>query len=212
RERQRLTCRAWRSRCALQWPTKARTGLMPTLFIPGSRSVTSTAMSSPENQDNRGRLLTYLFWGGIGVAPMAALLLIVVGSSTTGLRVAAILAIIAVMMIGISITLRRDAASMKIDLEETLLDEIDMLRGDVRADITTAARATHRALSERVASLQESLQGMQREVDAARQAAMEAKAAQPPPALPPPPRPATAIGVVRRTEAVVTRSTYVDPA
>ena len=179
-------------------------------------------MSAPENQDSRGRLLTYLFWGGIGLAPLAALLLIVVGSSTAGLRFAAILAILAVMAIGISITLRRDATTIKIDLEETMLDEIDMLRGDVRADITTAARATHRALSEKVAHLHESLEQVRRQVESAPMIEMDRPMARP--AVAPPPRmPAVtagpngavapnAQGVVQRTETVrVTTRTIVDP-
>lgn len=179
-------------------------------------------MSAPENQDSRGRLLTYLFWGGIGLAPLAALLLIVVGSSTAGLRFAAILAILAVMAIGISITLRRDVTTIKVDLEETILDEIDMLRGDVRADITTAARATHRALSEKVAHLHESLEQVRRQVESAPMIEIDRPMARP--AVAPPPRmPAVTAGpngavapngqgVVQRTETVrVTTRTIVDP-
>lgn len=165
----------------------------------------------------RARLLTFLFWGGIALAPLAALLLIVVGSSTTGLRFAAIIAIIAVVAVGLSITMRRDAASTKLDLEETLLDEIDMLRDDVRADITTAARATHKALAEKVQSLQETIEYMRRQVEAARAAAeVERPAIRP--SVPTPPRrvagpPATPPGVVRHTETVqvTTRQTIVDP-
>jgi hypothetical protein len=185
------------------------------LFIRGKSSVTSTTMSAPENHDTRGRLLTLLFWGGIGLAPLAALLLIVVGSSTAGLRFAALLAILAVVAIGLSVTLRRDASSIKLDIEETLLDEIDMLRNDVRADITTAARATHRALSEKMGHLHESVDHVRRQVDAAGFLELD-RAPAAPPMAPPPRRPAVGSaappGLVQRTETVrVTTRTIVDP-
>jgi hypothetical protein len=172
-------------------------------------------MSAPENHDTRGRLLTLLFWGGIGLAPLAALLLIVVGSSTAGLRFAALLAILAVVAIGLSVTLRRDASSIKLDIEETLLDEIDMLRNDVRADITTAARATHRALSEKMGHLHESVDHVRRQVDAAGFLELD-RAPAAPPMAPPPRRPAVGSaappGLVQRTETVrVTTRTIVDP-
>jgi hypothetical protein len=174
-------------------------------------------MSTPENQDLRGRLLTYLFWGGISLAPLAALLLIVVGSSTTGLRFAALLAILAVVAIGLSVTLRRDATSMKLDIEETLLDEIDMLRNDVRTDITTAARATHRALSEKMAHLHESVDQVRRQqMDVGGFIELDRPPAPPAVTAGPPRRPAVGAaappGVVQRTETVrVTTRTIVDP-
>ena len=169
-------------------------------------------MSAPGNVDTRARLLTFLFWGGIALAPLAALLLIFAGSSTTGLRFAAIIAIIAVVAAGLSITMRRDT-STKLDLEETLLDEIDMLRDDVRVDITTAARATHRALADKVQSLQETIEHLRRQAEAARAAAQRPQIQAIHPGMPRRPGIAAGPGGVVHTETVqvTTRHTIVDP-
>jgi hypothetical protein len=102
----------------------------------------------------RGRLLTVLFWAGIGLAPLAGLLLLL-GSGNGVLRVAAILTVLAVVSIGLSIALRPDPAAIRLRMEETLLEEIDMLRADVRNDIAAAARATHQSFGERLQSVQQ---------------------------------------------------------
>ncbi|GAB3513512.1 hypothetical protein [Phytohabitans suffuscus] len=125
--------------------------------------------SAPPSERPGRQLLTVVFWVGVGLAPLAALLLLV-GQSAGVLRVAAVLAVFAVVLIGVSITLRRDAETMRVDLEETLLEEIDALRGDVRNDIATAARATHKAFGEKLQTLHENVQAlrMQMQLDAAR--------------------------------------------
>jgi hypothetical protein len=165
-------------------------------------------MSAPDKSDTRARLLTIQFWVGIALAPLAAILLLL-GAATA----AAALAIIAVVVLGLAVVMRRDDTGQRLDLEETLLEEIDMLRDDVRADITTAARATHRALAEKVASLQETIAMMQRQAaDGARLAAEAA-----PPAIPSARRVGVAsVGpgpIVHRTETVhvTTHQTIVDP-
>src|SRR3954447_18920320 len=112
-----------------------------------------------QQQDQRGaRLLMYVFWGGVGLAPLAALLFLV--GSAGALRAGGILAVLAVVLIGLSITLRRDSDSVRIELQETMLEEIDQLRTDVREDMTTASRNTHRALTERINVLTESVEGL----------------------------------------------------
>jgi hypothetical protein len=129
----------------------------------------------------RGRsLATPLFWGGVGLAPLASLLLLVAEGSGP-LRVAAVLAVLAVVLIGLSITLRGDAESVRVDLEETLLGEIDELRGDSRKDIATAARATHKAFGEKFQLLQNDVEALRGQLDAVR-AASPAPAAFPAPA------------------------------
>jgi hypothetical protein len=177
----------------------------------------SETQSGPRN----ARLLTVVFWIGVGLAPLAVLL-VLVSSGATGLRVAAVLAIVAVVLIGLSIMLRPDAASVRVEVEDMMFEELDVLREDVREDITTAARATHRAFSEKLQQLQETVEALRGQVEAARAAgfqAAKAKAA-PPPA--PAARPAhsqpvgtamVAGGVVRHTETVqvTTRHTVVDP-
>ena len=167
-------------------------------------------MSAPENVDTRARLLGYARWAAIGLASLAALI-IAAFSGAAALRIAAFMAVIAVVLVVLSITLN-GASSTKLHLEETLLDEIDMLREDVRADITTAARATHRALAERVAHLHENVEQVRRQVgragagDAARPVRRSARHR----------RARRAIGgagvPVVHTETVhVTTQTYVDP-
>jgi hypothetical protein len=185
-------------------------------------------MPASDTQEGRrgGRLLTVVFWTGVGLAPVAALLVLVSGS--TGLRVAAVLAILVVVLIGLSIMLKPDAMSARRDLEDTLFDEIDALRDEVRQDITTAARATHKAFAEKLQTLYENLEALRGQVEAARAAGPAGPAAYPAAAksgtatgrgsAAPPPAPSvgTAIvggGVVRHTETVqvTTRHTIVDP-
>ncbi len=183
-------------------------------------------MPASETQEGRrgGRLLTVVFWIGVGLAPLAALL-VLVSSRDAALRVAAVLAILAVVLIGLSIMLRPDASSVRIELEETLLDEIDMLRDDVREDISTAARATHKAFSEKLQTLHQNIESLRGQVEAVRAAGTAQSAeAKPPPVRSAPVQASASVGggmvgggvvgggVVRHTETVreTTRQTIVD--
>jgi len=184
-------------------------------------------MPTAEDHEERagGKLLVGLFWVGVGLAPLAALLLLL-GRGDGPLRVAAVLAVLAVVLIGLSITLRRDTDTVRNELEDTLLDEIDMLREDVRGDIATAARAQHRQFSEKLQTLYESVEALRGQLDAARAGYDRPAAPHIPPAHAGPPRPHAGPqrgpaappvvpgGVVRHTETVqvTTRSTIVDPS
>jgi hypothetical protein len=160
------------------------------------------------------RFVPFLFWGGVGLAPVAAVLFLV-GQSTSLLRVGAVLALAVVVLIGLSVSLQRSAGGVPPDVEDMVLDELDALREDVREDITVAARATHKALGEKVVGLHETVDGLRAQVEHLR-----AQLASGPPA--PQPHP-TAVhtgahghvggGVVRHTETVqvTTRQTIVDP-
>jgi hypothetical protein len=190
-------------------------------------SVTSTPMraptglTAPDRADLRSRLLSAQFWVGIALAPIAALLLIFGGTAA-----AAVLAIIAVVVLALSVIMRGNHWADSVSTNVVAVNELAALREDVRADITTAARATHRALTAKVTALEQSIEAMQREIDAARSVAIEARDADnrpeirrssPMPSLVPSPRrPVTAVGsvpgVVRHTETVVTHSMYVDQA
>lgn len=123
-----------------------------------------------QEQPRGGRLLPVLFWSGVGLAPVAGLLLLL-GDGDTPLRVAAALAVLAVVLIGLSVALRPDAESVRLEMEETLLDEIDMLREDVREDIANAARTTHQSLNERLQALQQTVDTMRGEMEAVKNAA-----------------------------------------
>jgi hypothetical protein len=162
-------------------------------------------------RSKRGGPLTVVFWIGVALAPLAALL-ILVSQGAGALRVAAILAVVAVVCIGLSLVLRKDAETMRVELEEVMLDEIDSLRDDVRADIATATRSSHRQLAERLQALQQSLENLRGQLDAMRGVI---------PAVPHPQgrsgqggqRGSGNPGVVRHTETVqvTTRQTIVDP-
>src|SRR5882724_11143724 len=127
-------------------------------------------MSAPEASDQRARLFTIQIWVGVGLAGFGALLLIF---GATG--AAAAFAILGVAVLGYTMIMERRTPSQRQEIEEALLDELDTLREDVRNDITTAARATHKALNDRVSHLQESLVAVQRQVE---QTANEARAAE----------------------------------
>ncbi len=122
-----------------------------------------------------------LFWLGVGLAPIAGLLLLV-GDGDTALRVAAALAVLAVVLIGLSVALRPDAESVRLEMEETLLDEIDMLREDMREDIATAARATHQGLGERLQALQQTVDTLRGELEAVKQEGLPRTGVSAPPA------------------------------
>jgi hypothetical protein len=164
-----------------------------------------------------------MFWTGVALSPLAALL-VLMSSGTQALRMAALLAIAAVVLVGLSIMLRPDASQVRAELEDSLFGEIDGLRAAVRSDITSAARATHKSLSdklqdmyEHVEALRGQLETMRREYESGQAKAAAAQTGRATPVPPSSPRHmGTAMvggGVVRHTETVqvTTRSTIVDP-
>jgi hypothetical protein len=114
-----------------------------------------------------GRLLTLLFWAGVGLAPLAGLVLLLSGDGPMP-RVAAVLALLAVVLIGLSIALRPDAGQIRQEVEDMVLDEVEMLREDVRGDISSATRQTHQVLAERVQQLQQTVDALRAELEAVR--------------------------------------------
>ncbi|MGW0431913.1 hypothetical protein ACWDV4_05130 [Micromonospora sp. NPDC003197] len=126
-------------------------------------------MPSPEaiKKPRRKPLLTMLFWAGVGLAPIAALLLLV-GDGNAVLRIAAVLAILTVVLIGLSIALRPSTDALRDELEELVFDEIDELREGLRKDIETAARATHKAFGEKLQVLYQSVEAGRGAPDPAR--------------------------------------------
>ncbi len=137
------------------------------------------AQDAPE--EPRGRsMATILFWVGVGLAPVAALLLLI-GQSNGPLRIAAVLAIVAVVLIGLSITLRSDAESVRLDLEENLLQEIDELRAELRQEIANVTRASQQAFGAQLQPLRANLELLrgQLNVDRADPAAAAASGIEP---------------------------------
>ncbi|MFI5835297.1 hypothetical protein ACIA5A_16645 [Micromonospora sp. NPDC051300] len=89
-------------------------------------------------------LLTVLFWIGVGLAPLAALILLVADGNGT-LRFGAVLAILAVVLIGLSIALRAEPGGVGV---EELREELEQLRRELRAEIVAAAQRGNQALDQ----------------------------------------------------------------
>ncbi|TCB98959.1 hypothetical protein E0H26_05970 [Micromonospora zingiberis] len=121
-------------------------------------------MPAPVPADPRNKqLLTALFWGGVALAPVAALILLVADGNGP-LRFAAVLAILAVVLIGLSIALRTDSGRQ--ENAEELREELDELRRELRGEIVAAAQRGNQALDE-AQRVQQALAGLRRRVEAA---------------------------------------------
>ncbi|MFG1891734.1 hypothetical protein ACGFIR_28165 [Micromonospora sp. NPDC049051] len=107
-------------------------------------------------------MLTMLFWAGVALAPVAALILLVADGNGP-LRFAAVLAILAVVLIGLSIALRVDGAGPA--RTEELLDEIEQLRHELRGEIVAAAQRGNQAL-DHAQRAQEEVTALRRRLDA----------------------------------------------
>ncbi|GGK12024.1 hypothetical protein GCM10010124_00790 [Pilimelia terevasa] len=104
-------------------------------------------MPSVDFSATRGGARSSLFWAGVATAPVAALL-ILFSDGDGAIRLAAVLAVLAVVLIGLS-SIARGGPSTQEQVEEAIFDESDALREDLREDIKTAVRAVHKALVER---------------------------------------------------------------
>ncbi|MGI5524338.1 hypothetical protein ACQEUX_25830 [Micromonospora sp. CA-259024] len=122
-------------------------------------------MPAPATSDARRQppLLTMLFWAGVALAPVAALILLVADGNGP-LRFAAVLAIVAVVLIGLSIALRRDGEGGSARADE-LLDEIEELRRELRSEIVAAAQRGNQALDQ-AQRAQEGVAAVRRRLDA----------------------------------------------
>ncbi|MEK8109055.1 hypothetical protein NKG94_38275 [Micromonospora sp. M12] len=139
-------------------------------------------MPAPATADSRHRpqLLTLLFWAGVALAPVAALILLVADGNGP-LRFAAVLAILAVVLIGLSIALRPDGEGDSARTDE-LLDEIEELRRELRGEIVAAAQRGNQALDQ----AQRAQEGSRRSADVSTPAVLPSPV---PPAPPPSSRP-----------------------
>lgn len=120
-------------------------------------------MSRNDSPLTSGGPLPLMFWGGVAVAPIAALM-ILFSSGTTGIRIAAVLAVLAVVMIGLAAMLR-DSGPMQGELEEVVFSESDALRQDIREDIKAAVRVVHKAANEKLTIAYDELEALRAEVD-----------------------------------------------
>ncbi|GIH08363.1 hypothetical protein Rhe02_64300 [Rhizocola hellebori] len=139
------------------------------------------------------------------------------------LRAAVGILIISVILVGVSITLRRDSEGIKSELEDTMYDEIDTVRAEVRDDLGHAVQATQRALGEKMQYLMDQVESTRAELEATK-AQLETLRHQPVAASHRAGAPAPGIaqhgqrqamppGVLRHTETVqvTTRHTIMDP-
>lgn len=83
-------------------------------------------------------VLTVLFWAGVGLAPLAALVLLI-GGGISGLSLALVMGMGSVVLIGLSLALRRDAETVEAellaamaDMEEQTQYALSQLRGQLR--------------------------------------------------------------------------------
>ncbi|SCF35090.1 hypothetical protein [Micromonospora mirobrigensis] len=90
-------------------------------------------------------LLTVLFWIGVAFAPVAALILLFADGNGL-LRFGAVLAVLAAVLIGLSIALRGDGGGGA--AAEELRDELEQLRRELRAEIVAAAQRGNHALDQ----------------------------------------------------------------
>lgn len=106
------------------------------------------------------RLPTALFRVGVACAPVAALILLIADSNGL-LRVAAVLAILAVVLIGLSIALRPDGGARAGELR----GEIERLRHELHGEIVAAAQRGNQALDQ-TQRTQEAVVALGRRLDA----------------------------------------------
>ncbi|MFJ8581903.1 hypothetical protein [Micromonospora sp. NPDC093277] len=109
-------------------------------------------------------LYTVLFWIGVALAPLAALILLVADGSGS-LRLGAVLAIFAVVLIGLSIALRAEGGDQAAGAEE-MRTEIEQLRHELRSEIVAAAHRGNQALDQ-AQRMQETVTALHRRLDSA---------------------------------------------
>src|SRR5690606_19346047 len=115
----------------------------------------------------RERLLQGLFWGGMGLAPLAVLILLF-GQSAGAQRVAVTLNVLTIVLLAISIAMRPSVEMLRVDIEHRILDELERVRVRSRDDIATAARNTHRALTDQIRAVSALVDELRGQLDDAR--------------------------------------------
>ena len=129
--------------------------------------------------------------------------------STGSLRVAVTLGVLTIVMLAVSVAMRPSVEMLRVEIEHRVLDELERVRVRSREDITTAARNTHRALTEKIQAVAETFDDVRHQIGELQAsddllAKRRGRATGADLRV----RPAAAPGVVRRTETVhVTRRT-----
>lgn len=98
------------------------------------------------------RQLTAMIWAGVGLVPVAVLI-VLVGGGDTSLRFAVLLMAVSVVLVGASLLIRNDPELLRMDVADRVAEQADALREEMREEVAAAARATHH----RVQTLQDEL-------------------------------------------------------
>ncbi|HEX7746085.1 MAG TPA: hypothetical protein VF462_12580, partial [Micromonosporaceae bacterium] len=106
-----------------------------------------------------------LFWLGVGLAPVAALMLLLADGSAT-LRVAAVVALLAAVLIGLSTARGSGRRSARPDLAQSLASQRDEIRGEVRTEVAVGVQAAHRMVGESLRPLRDEIEALRGQVDA----------------------------------------------
>lgn len=105
-----------------------------------------------------------LFWTGVALAPLAALLLLVADGSTT-LRIAAVLTLSSVVLIGLATALRREMGT-GVEVGDDLRDEIEQLRRELYDEIAASSRASRQVIGEQMHRIAGSIEALRARLDA----------------------------------------------
>src|SRR5690349_21008978 len=105
----------------------------------------------PAEAPQNARLLTVLIWAGVGLAPVAALI-VLLGGSDNAIRFAVLLIAVCVVLIGAALLIRNDPMLLKMDVG----DQVEALRGELREEIAASGQAT----GHRVKALQDEMTRM----------------------------------------------------
>jgi hypothetical protein len=89
------------------------------------------------------RLLRALIWAGVSLAPVAAVVVVLLGATDAAERFAIVLIAACVVLIGASMLVRSDPVLLAMDVEDRVAAEVDALRDGLREEFAAAARATH---------------------------------------------------------------------
>src|SRR5262245_14353501 len=120
--------------------------------------------ATQQHRARRERLMHRLFWGGVGLAPLAVLT-VLFGSGTGALRIAVMLSVLTIALLAVSIAMRPSVEMIRVDIEHRFLDEVERVQARSRQEVAAAVRNTHRVLSEKIRMLTETIDWLREQLD-----------------------------------------------
>ena len=100
----------------------------------------------------------------MALAPVAVLILLF-GQSTGALRVAVVLAVITIVLLAFSMAIRPSVDMVRVDIEHRVLDEMERIRLRAQGETHAVARQSHRALTDHIQQLNETISDLRAQVD-----------------------------------------------